>query len=385
MTYTNAEKMIKKALARGSAEHFGRLLFKLGNPEKRLNLIKIYGTSGKSSVCALLSAALSAAGYRVGRLTSPIIHSVPESICIYERPISIDFFTKISDRVYKSICELKKELDDGVQFSLGREELLFAVSLMAFSEADCDFAIIEVPTDNVTHTLLSSPLLSVISTVDSTKSARGICARLDRDSKEVVSAIQSKEVHKLIFDKCAEINTRFSMPLKNAFVFMTAAAKRIEFTYRGKFYTNGCGAYYQANNFITVLEAVEALRRLNVKIAGVDVCSAVLCDGIPLRFEIISIMPTIIIDRADTEEKCNALTESMKLIGCAATPTVVCENANEFTFTDYDVRLCEIPSNGFKKQLRGILPTLTEDDTVIIIGSSEYCENAAKLTKEILM
>ena len=48
MTYTNAEKMIKKAPARGSAEHFGRLLFKLGNPEKRLKLIKIYGTSGKA-------------------------------------------------------------------------------------------------------------------------------------------------------------------------------------------------------------------------------------------------------------------------------------------------------------------------------------------------
>lgn len=392
MTYTNAEKMIKSAPDTNSAEALGVLLQKLGNPERGIKLIKIYGTSGKSSVCALLSAVLNAAGYKAGRLTTPVIHSVPESLCIYERPLSIDFFTKSADKVYRAVCDIKKEPREGEELSFGKHDLLFALALTAFYDADCDFAVIEVPNGNLSHIMLGDPIISVISTVSDTDSAKSICARLDRNSKEIVTAVQSREVHKLIFDKCAELNTRFSMPLKNSFAFMSATAKHIEFTYGGKMYVNGCGAYYQANNMMTVLEAVDALKRGGVKIEGTDICSAVLSEGIPLRFEIISVMPTIIVDRADTEEKRSALIESMKRLGNGSSPqpTVICEKdgatvTEEFLNADYSAKLSEVGVKELKKHLKSEFSTLTEENTVIIIGSSEYCEAAAKLTREILM
>lgn len=392
MTYTNAEKMIKNAPETDVADDLGQVLNRLGNPEKRIGIIKVYGGSGKSSVCTLLSAVLSAAGYRVGRLTTPFVHSIPNSICIYEKPVSIDFFTKSADKVYKAICDIKKSDTEHVNFAPSKHTLLYATAFYAFGDADCDYAVIEIPTDNVSHSFLSSPLISVISSTDSADVAKSICAKLDRNGKEVVSAMQSREVYKIISDKCAETNTRLTMPIKNSFLFMGSAIKHTKFTYNGTIHSNGCGAYYQIYNLLTVLEAAESLRRCGIKIAGTDVCSAVLCEGIPLRFEIISVMPTIIVDRADTDERRKALVGSLKTLGnqISSKPIVICDKESkktdeEFLLADIHTKISEVSKKELKKHLRGVLPTLDESSTLIILGSSEYCEESAKLTKEILM
>ena len=47
------------------------LLEQLGNPHQQVPIIHVAGTNGKGSVCAYLSSVLAAAGYRVGRYTSP--------------------------------------------------------------------------------------------------------------------------------------------------------------------------------------------------------------------------------------------------------------------------------------------------------------------------
>ena len=392
MTYTNAEKLIKCAKGTDSADNLGKLLGCLGNPEKKLGIIKIFGGSGKSSVCTMLSAVLSAAGYKVGRLTTPLIHSVPNNIRIYEKPTSIEFFTKSADKVNKILLNIKKSDEEYSDLAFSANDLLFATALTAFADADCDYALIEVPTENISHTVFSSPIISIISTSADVNIAKSICARLDRDSKEVITAIQSREVYKLISDKCAEINTRLSMPLKNAFLFMSATVKHAEFTYGGKVFTVGCGSYYQVQNMLTVLEAVAALKRCGLKIAGTDVCSAVLSEGIPLRFEVISILPTIIIDRADTKERRNALIESLKKLDSqiSVSPIVICDGdrkniSEEFFAAGYRASLNEANTKELKKSLREILPNLDESSTLIILGSSKYCEEASKHTREFLM
>lgn len=392
MTHTNAEKMIKNASMTDFADDLGQILNRLDNPEKKVGIIKIYGSSGKSSVCALLSAVLSAAGYKVGRLTTPFVHSVQDSICIYEKPIPIDFFTKSADKVYKAVSNVRKSREIDEDFAPSKHSLLFATALSAFADADCDYAVMEIPADNISHTAFNSPIISVISSTDSEDDAKSICARLDRNSKEVVSALQTKEIYKLISDKCAEINTRLTIPIKNSFIFMRSAIKHMEFTYNGKIYSNGCGAYYQTYNMLTVLEATEALRRCGIKIPGTDICSAVLCEGVPLCFEIISIMPTIIVDRANTAKRRKALIESLKKLEghISANPTVICEDnkksiADEFIAADYHAEVHKIDVKEMKKHLRAIYPTLNENSTLIIIGSSEYCEHTAKLIREILM
>ena len=63
------------------------LLENLGNPHQKVPIIHVAGTNGKGSVCAYLSCILTAAGYKVGRYTSPHLVSWTERICINEIPI----------------------------------------------------------------------------------------------------------------------------------------------------------------------------------------------------------------------------------------------------------------------------------------------------------
>ncbi|NES73106.1 MAG: bifunctional folylpolyglutamate synthase/dihydrofolate synthase, partial [Okeania sp. SIO2D1] len=64
------------------------LLASLGNPHHSVPIIHVAGTNGKGSVCAYLSAIFTAAGYQVGRYTSPHLVNWTERICLNEQPIS---------------------------------------------------------------------------------------------------------------------------------------------------------------------------------------------------------------------------------------------------------------------------------------------------------
>jgi dihydrofolate synthase/folylpolyglutamate synthase len=52
-------------------ERIQQLLETLGSPHQQVPVIHVAGTNGKGSVCAFLLSILQAAGYRVGRYTSP--------------------------------------------------------------------------------------------------------------------------------------------------------------------------------------------------------------------------------------------------------------------------------------------------------------------------
>ncbi len=65
-----------------------KLLQALDNPQARVPVVHVAGTNGKGSVCAFLSSILTAAGYRVGRYTSPHLYDWRERICLDGRWIA---------------------------------------------------------------------------------------------------------------------------------------------------------------------------------------------------------------------------------------------------------------------------------------------------------
>ena len=103
-------------------------------------------------------------------------------------------------------------------------------------------------------------------------------------------------------------------------------------------------------------------------------------------------MPTIIVDRADTDSRRMALLNALKNLEMfiSKKPIVICERQKQviqedFTAFGFDVAVVEIPKQGTRKLLRPILKGLGESDTVIVLGSSAYCEHMAKIIREILM
>ena len=76
MTYEEALDYISSVSWQGSRpglERISAMMETLGNVQDGLKFVHIAGTNGKGSVSAMLSAVLTAAGYRTGLFISPYI------------------------------------------------------------------------------------------------------------------------------------------------------------------------------------------------------------------------------------------------------------------------------------------------------------------------
>jgi dihydrofolate synthase/folylpolyglutamate synthase len=136
-----------------------RLLEALGNPQERVPLVHVAGTNGKGSVCAYLSAVLSAAGYRVGRYTSPHLVSWRERITLNENPIEAKVLLQRLHQVVMAI--------DPAQPSPTQFEVFTAAAWLHFAEVGVDLAVMEVGLGgrlDATN-VVDTPLVSVITSL----------------------------------------------------------------------------------------------------------------------------------------------------------------------------------------------------------------------------
>lgn len=135
------------------------LLGALGHPQRRVPIVHVAGSNGKGSVCAYLSSVLGAAGYRVGRYTSPHLVSWRERICINEQLIEAADLRRVLDRVIAAI--------DPAQPSPTQFEVFTAAAWLYFAESEVDVAVIEVGLGgrlDATN-VVEAPLVSVITSL----------------------------------------------------------------------------------------------------------------------------------------------------------------------------------------------------------------------------
>ncbi len=140
-------------------ERIERLLADLGNPHQRVPTIHVAGTNGKGSVCAYLSSILAAAGYRVGRYTSPHLVDWNDRICINDRLIASDTLQQTLDRVAAAISP---NFPCPTQF-----EVLTAAAWLYFAEQAVDIAVVEVGLGgrlDATN-VIDRPLVSIITSI----------------------------------------------------------------------------------------------------------------------------------------------------------------------------------------------------------------------------
>jgi folylpolyglutamate synthase/dihydropteroate synthase len=112
------------------------MLQRLNNPQKNFSSIHVAGTNGKGSLCAHLSAIGSKNKVLIGFFSSPHLIIVEERIRVDGRPVSAEIFDKCLLSVYQA--SLMKPIIQPTFF-----EITFLTSLLAFSEAEVDVAIIE--------------------------------------------------------------------------------------------------------------------------------------------------------------------------------------------------------------------------------------------------
>lgn len=117
-------------------DNIRHLMADAGDPQLRYPTVHVAGTNGKGSVVAFTASILRAAGFKVGRFTSPHLFDVNERFLVDGDPISvadldrhIEFFRAAAERLPNSPTYF---------------ELCTAVALRHFAESNVDIAVIEV-------------------------------------------------------------------------------------------------------------------------------------------------------------------------------------------------------------------------------------------------
>lgn len=112
-----------------------QLMKLLGNPEAKLKIIHIAGTSGKTSTAYYLAALLQGTGKKVGLTVSPHIMNVAERVQINLQPLSEpEFCARLSE-----FLRLIKKADPQPTYF----ELIIAFAYWYFAQSAVDYAVIE--------------------------------------------------------------------------------------------------------------------------------------------------------------------------------------------------------------------------------------------------
>ena len=131
---------------------------RLGDPQLDMGkVVHVAGTNGKGQTCAFLDHALEAAGFSVGRYTSPHLVKVNERFFVNGRMVDDGTLERAAMQV-----EAALEGMEGVTYF----EALTAVAFLVFRDLKCDYTILETGLGGrLDATNVCRPVLSVITKV----------------------------------------------------------------------------------------------------------------------------------------------------------------------------------------------------------------------------
>jgi dihydrofolate synthase/folylpolyglutamate synthase len=141
-------------------ENIQWILDSIGNPHGFLKTVHIGGTNGKGSVAAMLSHILKAAGYRVGKYTSPHLVSFTERITINEEEITETEVAELTAYIRGQI----ESVDPNRAFTFF--DFTTALAFEHFRRKHVDIAFVEVGLGGrLDSTNVVNPLISIITNV----------------------------------------------------------------------------------------------------------------------------------------------------------------------------------------------------------------------------
>lgn len=151
-----------RARATMRLERMGRFLDMLGQPQRRVPVIHVTGTSGKGSTSTAIAQILLAAGLSVGLHTSPYLQTASEKIQFDGQQIAPAAFADLVDVILGAHDQWRAAGNDALTYG----EIWTAMHAVAFAEARVDVAVIEVGAGgrfDLTNTV--QPVVSVITSV----------------------------------------------------------------------------------------------------------------------------------------------------------------------------------------------------------------------------
>jgi dihydrofolate synthase/folylpolyglutamate synthase len=307
----------------------------LGNPQDKLRVIHIAGTSGKTSTAYYLSALLSATGKKIGLTVSPHVDSVAERIQINGKPLSEQVFCQELTEFLKII---QKAPEPPSYF-----ELLYAFSLWVFARQNVDYAVIETGMGGLhdaTNVAARPDKICVITDIglDHThilgKTITEIATQkigIVHENNQVFTYVQSQEVMAVFQDWANRHHAVIHSTTQDA----QRQASGLDFS--------GIPNYQVRNWLLANWVYAYLVKRDNLQSLTSKVLLQTLTIKIPARMDILRVKgKTIIMDGAHNLQKMSALVSSFKELYPGVKPAIVIGLKHDKDYKDVAVLLSSL-------------------------------------------
>ena len=288
----------------------------LGNPQDDLRFIHVAGTNGKGSFCAMTASILRAAGYRTGLFTSPYIKVFNERMMIDGEPIS--------DEELAELTAFVRPVADAMTDKPTEFELITAIAFLYFKRHHCDVVVLETGMGgrlDATN-LIRHPLLSVITGIalDHTAFLGDTVPQIAAEKAGIIKAGSpvlwggvNAGAEAVIAATAQEKNASYHRVDRTSLRVLSADLEGTHIAYGDDDdLTLSLLGLYQPYNAVTVLTAVELLKKQGLTISPDAVREGLASVYWPGRFEVLSRQPLTIFDGAHNAEGIAAAVESVR-------------------------------------------------------------------------
>jgi len=412
MTYVNAVKYLnahKEGIP--SPERMRLLCRYLFDPQRQLRFVHIAGGPGKTSCVQMLSVILCESGYRIGMLTTSFVKEPREMISVGNKAISHNDFAKYVDQVSQAASKMKFDIKNAAEYEepVSAEsdsnfqhpkitknlldgkippeptysEIICAAAFLAFKDNDCNISVLECGESRADPSgIIDPPLVAVVcGTALSEAQLRTGAGIIRRGTREVVTSVSLGEAYSTVLDSCVRVGSRLTVPARAELHHISFGLSGRTFEYRGKNYTIPSCAEYQLTNALITIETVYALRRTGVALHSEDVARGINKARIPLKFEILSASPAIILDCPQTHSDIVSFCESLHKISNIIGKNIISVTPNGYSDLSYEL----LESYGFllkehlspsserlDKEVALKAAHLSSDEAMIIIGTEDF-------------
>ncbi|NLS94699.1 MAG: bifunctional folylpolyglutamate synthase/dihydrofolate synthase [Planctomycetaceae bacterium] len=315
------------------------LLDRLGNPDRTMKIVHVAGTKGKGSTSVMIGSILRAAGRRVGLFTSPHLERIEERMVVDGIECPAEEFVDLLDTLVPIIEAMDREREpiDGQPDGPTYFEITTAMALLHFLRCRADTAVLEVGLGGrLDSTNVCRPEVSVITSIsfDHMQQLGGTLELIAREKAGIVkpgvplvSGATAREPREAIREVCLAQGSRI-MELGIDFDVEYRAPREldrddapgeIDFVDRSDSevcrrdaVSLGLVGRHQACNAAVALATIGELRRQGWQISDEAVRAGLAAARCPVRVEVVSRRPAVIVDAAHNAASIEALVATLE-------------------------------------------------------------------------
>ena len=286
------------------------LLDKIDNPQNRVPAVHIAGTKGKGSTAAMIASILQAGGHHVGLFTSPHLERYEERVRIDDQMIGEHDLVELVNR----LADVTRTIDaQSNGLSPTFFELTTALAWLWFERQRADIAVVEVGLGGrLDSTSVCRPEVCVLTTV-SRDHMHILGSRLSDIAAEkagiiksgipVVSGVSAPEARAVIENIAAERGAPLHCIDTKTGHDSTAQA--------GAELTGSLSGLHQRRNALIAVSTARILRERGWRIDDQAIQNGLRSVRCPVRIEVVSQDPLVVLDAAHNWASAGALLETL--------------------------------------------------------------------------